>query len=324
MCKTWSVTYTCKHSCLFRLSTCRGTFLQPGHSECDKIPMVGCCSAPCLVFRSKQACGECQRAMAEHHLRKNIEATRQHFISIESGLQHSFDLELAGDEHFSNEWQLERLYPVTRLKKYLCPEQKQLTTQLPRPGTVLRQEVLPDEVILQPEAGWAETAGTGVSYMSLEEELAEAEIDEPEEVRECEAECEALMQNLGSYEVEDKEAEDSIEEMWWQWDEVVGNENPVMNIGQGKASEWNQGSNQPYPIIESEFVKSAATEMVVAVPLTCETNNDNPNVIETVPHLSRRREMTDSRSKISKQADTTSGCSSEDLVKYFRSSLAVA
>lgn len=324
MCKTWSITYRCEHSCLFRLSTCRGTFLQSGHHKSGNTTMVGCCSAPCLVFQSKQACGGCQRASAEQLLMEDVEVKRQRFGAHDLGPLPSVEHDLVEDELWDKEWQLEHLYPTPRLEKYLRPEKGQRTTQLVRPWTMLRHEVKPEEIILKPEAGWAEKADTGIKCMSLEEELAEADMEKSEEVQEYEAECVALMEKLGLHEADENTSEDRIGEMLLQQEEDDKRENLMMTIGKEKASAQIQDYEQSYPVIESRLTKSAATETVLTLPSTSEMENVKPGVMATPPHLRRRQKMTSLRSKASKQAVAASGCSGEDPIQCFRSSLVVA
>jgi len=251
---------------------------------------------------------------------EDVEVKRQRFGANDLDPLPSIEHDLVEDELWDKEWQLEHLYPTPRLEIYLRPKKGRRTTQLVRPWTMLRHEVKPEEIILKPEAGWAEKANTGNKCMSLEEELAEAEIEKSEEVQEYVA----LMEKLCLHDADENTSEYGIGEMLQQQEEDDDRQILMMTIGKEKESEQIQGNQQSYPVIESRFIESAATETVPTLPSTPETENVKPGVMATPPHLRRRQTMTSFRSKASKQAVAASGCSGEDLIQCFRNSLVVA
>lgn len=196
MCKTRAITYKCKHTFDFRLSTCRGTFTTQAKPHKD--PKAACSSNASLTFRSKKKCGNCQLSKAEKDLEKSIPDPKT------TSTWDSWELHEAQADHDEELWALKKRFPDKRYAKLARPERGRPATQLR--GSMLRQEVMPEEVVER----WSSVqvvVGTGWGdwdagdYPSLADEIAEREA----ETNEC------LTQDLSADTVDDCQILDDAE-----------------------------------------------------------------------------------------------------------------
>ncbi|KAK3696895.1 hypothetical protein LTR37_017725 [Vermiconidia calcicola] len=164
MCKTWTLTYTCTHTRLIRLSKCRGTVtIQP---KATSNPKAAC-----------HTCGECERAKVEKELLDALSAVQARSSACIVDLK----VAAAQEEYDQQIHALWKRIPGKQFKKYARPEKGEETTCLPRRTSLLRREVRVEDVVVKYEpnktavgGGWDWEAQEG-DYSSLADEVAGGE-----------------------------------------------------------------------------------------------------------------------------------------------------
>ncbi|KAK3697245.1 hypothetical protein LTR37_017557 [Vermiconidia calcicola] len=177
MCKTWTLTYTCTHTRLIRLSKCRGTVtIQP---KATRDPKAACHSTPILTLHARTACGECERAKVEKELLEALSAVQ----ARSSAWIVDPKVAAAQEEYDQQIHALWKRIPGKQFKKYARPEKGECTTYLPRRTSLLGREVRVEDVVVMYETnktavggGWDWEAQAG-DYSSLADEIAEREGD---------------------------------------------------------------------------------------------------------------------------------------------------
>jgi hypothetical protein len=207
MCKTWSITYDCKHTSLIRLSMCRGTFIYT--TKKLVVPKALCHGAPSLSIRSYQDCGTCQHTKAELELAAPLTE-----VDPTQSSASSWNLDGAVTEqrydYGGASWSVEKKFPKPRIEKSVRPEKgPQATRSISSPlRAELRPEDIPDDVLYE-GMSWEEEWVSG--WKTMEEDLAEAEPEKPEEIKQYEEDmAKAYDDWLNSSTGEDSNADEAV------------------------------------------------------------------------------------------------------------------
>ncbi|KAK1062698.1 hypothetical protein LTR74_010013 [Friedmanniomyces endolithicus] len=195
MCHSRSITYTCHHTLLFRLSTCRGTFTtatQPKRSW-STARRAACHDCPAVALRSSQPCGAChQAAIGAKYAQLQADLQKAALESPSAWTDYpSAEYREAEAELVEQCCRDIRVFPGPWVK---LARLKRDVRRAPGARTVgcspLRRELRPEDL---PEGlgctggGWNGDWESG--HKTMAEEVEEREAEEAEEVRAYEALC---------------------------------------------------------------------------------------------------------------------------------------
>lgn len=184
-----------------------------------------------MVFRSRQACGQCQEVEVVKEYQERGSRLREESLALEEGgwaaqSKVQAELDALEAEWSTRSFAISRQFPSQRLEKYLRPEKGQCTTRIGTPSP-LKQPVLPEDI---PDAyvashgssaSWDADWGSG--WKTMDEELEEIEADKPAEIREYEREMQATRQAWLAERTEDQSGED-LKGPWGAFEEVGGHD----------------------------------------------------------------------------------------------------
>lgn len=281
MCKTWNIKYACDHVFQFRLSTCRGTFTTQAKPTSN--PKATCNSGSVLAFRSSTSCGPCQRSEIEKAMDERIMSLKAH---EQDPWSPSEELIQAEAEYAGQSYLLDKRFPGQRFHKHARPE-KGWRPYLRR-GTLLKQEVKPEDVVERWEAnktafggGWDDW---DEGYKTMEEELAESEAEKDDAVKEYEA--------------------TAAEELkLWEMDAGLAQHEEPVGVN-ACTTEGDDGDDSGYESVDEE--NSLLVKLTSTLGSACDSENVKPTV-EDVPQLQDNPKTTGLRCKAAKQSDGLEG-----------------